>query len=106
MWIVALDRWLLSSAIFGTVVLLFGSLALLLIKQPVHRIRVIQWTLIACLFVPILQQFELLPGYSLALWKDSTEVAQFAKPLVANTVPTTDAKSSSFAPTAITSTRC
>lgn len=67
-WQNGLDLWLVHSAIFGGVVLLLGTLAVSLCREPIYRLRIIRWTFIACLLVPLIQQVDLLPNYSLKLW--------------------------------------
>ena len=91
MWSESLDRWVLQSAIFGTVVLFLGAVALMFAKQPVYRIRIIQCTLWACLCVPILQHCDLLPGYSLELWRELNKPTEMANS--ANAVPTLNGSS-------------
>lgn len=83
MWIEALDRWLVFSSVFGAIVLLLGSTALWFVKQPVHRIRIIQCTLVACFLVPALQQLELLPSYSIGLWQEANEPLPIQSPSTA-----------------------
>lgn len=60
-----IDRWIVGSAILGTVVLLLGSVSLLLVRHPLLRIRIIQSALLACLFVPLAHQLDLLPSYAI-----------------------------------------
>lgn len=67
-----LETWLLQSAIFGAVILTIGGLCVRLLKQPVHRIGAIQWTFLACLAVPAVQQLNLLPHLSLNLMTQDT----------------------------------
>ncbi|MCC7338761.1 MAG: carboxypeptidase regulatory-like domain-containing protein [Pirellulaceae bacterium] len=62
-----LEIWLLQSAIFGAIILGIGGLCVRLLKQPVHRVGAIQWTFLACLTVPAVQQLDLLPHLSLNL---------------------------------------
>jgi beta-lactamase regulating signal transducer with metallopeptidase domain/protocatechuate 3,4-dioxygenase beta subunit len=81
----ALDRWLLLSAFFGFVTLMLGALIVLLVRQPVHRIRVIQCTLIATLMVPALQQFECLPSYTLNIWPSISPIPAQGNDLTSNT---------------------
>ncbi len=76
------SQWLAHSIIFGGILLSLGVIAVLLFRQPVHRVRIIHWTLVACLLVPLLQRFEFLPGYSLGLLRGKAE---------ADTQMTTDA---------------
>ncbi len=55
-----LFSWLVRSALIGLVVLLVGSGAVLLLRQPVRRVRIIELVLWACLLAPFL---GMLPGY-------------------------------------------
>ena len=61
------ETWLLQSAIFGAVILAIGSLSVRILEQPVHRIGAIQWTCLACLAVPAVQQLNVLPHLSVNL---------------------------------------
>ncbi|QDV41140.1 BlaR1 peptidase M56 [Stieleria neptunia] len=61
------SQWLAHSMFFGAILLSLGAIAVLLFRQPVHRVRIIHWTLTACLLVPLFQRFEFLPNYSLGL---------------------------------------
>lgn len=60
-----LEQWLLHSALFGTVILAIGAIAVCLIREPIYRIAVIRWTFVACLLIPAAQQMKLLPSVSL-----------------------------------------
>ncbi len=42
--------WLVYSAIAGSLFLVIGCLAVRWRRQPVERLRLIEWTLLACLF--------------------------------------------------------
>ncbi|TWU00979.1 carboxypeptidase regulatory-like domain-containing protein [Stieleria varia] len=67
------SQWLAHSTIFGTILLAIGAIAVLLFRQPVHRVRIIHWTLVACLLVPLFQQFHFLPSYSLGLLQSTVQ---------------------------------
>ncbi len=56
----ALYAMLAQAALAGLVLLAIGSVAVLIVRQPARRIRVIEWTLVGLLIVPVL---GLLPGY-------------------------------------------
>lgn len=60
-----LASWLGYSALSGLLILGLGALAVRFCREPVYRIRIIQWSFIACLLVPVVQQFGLLPGFAL-----------------------------------------
>ena len=79
------SQWLAHSIIFGAFVLSLGAIAVLLFRQPVHQVRIIRWTLAACLLVPLLQQFQFVPSYSLGLLRSESEThASFATDASAN----------------------
>lgn len=61
------SQWLAHSAIFGAVLLAVGAIALRCFRQPVHRVRIVQWTFISCLLVPLLQTTQFAPAHSLGL---------------------------------------
>ena len=58
------SQWLAHATIFGFVLLTIGSLAVWRFPQPVHRVRIIGWTFVACLIVPFIQQFQFVPQHS------------------------------------------
>ncbi|MEQ1830366.1 MAG: M56 family metallopeptidase, partial [Pirellula sp.] len=62
-----IDRWIVGSAILGTVVLLLGTISLLIVRHPLLRIRIIQSALLACLFVPLVHQLDLFPSYAIKI---------------------------------------
>jgi beta-lactamase regulating signal transducer with metallopeptidase domain/uncharacterized GH25 family protein len=66
-WMNELGSWLGYSAISCLLILALGTLAVRFCREPIYRIRIIQWTFVACLLVPIVQQFELLPGPALPI---------------------------------------
>ncbi|HEV3021845.1 MAG TPA: hypothetical protein VGX76_05240, partial [Pirellulales bacterium] len=59
-WHLAVYDWLVRAASESLLLLVFGSLAVILIRQPARRARLITWTLGSCLVVPWL---GLLPGW-------------------------------------------
>ncbi len=68
LWLNEVALWLVHSAVFGAIILLGGTCAVWFCREPVYRIRIIHWTLVASLLVPVLQQVDLIPSYSLNLW--------------------------------------
>ena len=61
------ELWLCYAALSGLVILAIGSLAVWLCKEPIHKVRIIQWTFAACLVAPLVQVFGLTPGYEVGL---------------------------------------
>lgn len=59
-WGESLGAWLAGSALASLVVLAIGSGALLICRQPVRRLRIIELSLLGCLVVPWLGT---IPGY-------------------------------------------
>ena len=59
-WHVFIYDWLMQASLSTLLVLLAGAVAVLCVRQPVRRIRLIELTLIGCLIVPWL---GLIPGY-------------------------------------------
>jgi beta-lactamase regulating signal transducer with metallopeptidase domain len=59
-WSESLCWWLAYSALLSLLVLVLGSGATLLCRQPARRLRIIELTLAGCLLAPLL---GLLPGY-------------------------------------------
>ena len=57
--------WLVYSAIAGSLFLVIGCLAVRFRRQPVERLRLIEWTLLACLFAPLVNHLPGLPRWSL-----------------------------------------
>jgi WD40 repeat protein len=70
---------LIDFALFGSLILLVGCLALRFFRQPVERLRIIEWTLAGCLLAPLLQQIPGVPRWSLGLWPRA-EVAAADEP--------------------------
>ncbi|MEM9586611.1 MAG: M56 family metallopeptidase [Planctomycetota bacterium] len=64
---VNVDHWLLDSLVFGTIILMTGGAIATLCRQPAIQIRVIQWTFIAALLVPVLRQLPLMPRVDIAV---------------------------------------
>ncbi len=85
-WSNVVGEWLTHSAVFGAIILILGGAAVALIRQPVYRIRIIQWTLAACLAVPLLQQLPGLPGYSLPVWTTASDAPTAAPVTIADPV--------------------
>ena len=69
-WLDQFGTWLLHSAVFGSLILAAGGCAVCLCREPLYRTRIIHWTFVACLLVPLLQQVEIIPGYSLNVWQE------------------------------------
>ena len=69
------SQWLAHSMIFGSILLLLGAIGVVVFRQPVYRVRIIHWTLTACLLVPLLQSFDVLPDYSLGLLHAKAETS-------------------------------
>jgi beta-lactamase regulating signal transducer with metallopeptidase domain/uncharacterized GH25 family protein len=57
--------WLLESAFLSCIILAIGAIAVRLRRQPIERLRLIEWTLICCLVAPFLQLIPGLPHWSL-----------------------------------------
>jgi beta-lactamase regulating signal transducer with metallopeptidase domain/5-hydroxyisourate hydrolase-like protein (transthyretin family)/protocatechuate 3,4-dioxygenase beta subunit len=62
----ALVVWLVYSAVAATLFLVIGALTVCLRREPVERLRLIQWTLAACLLAPLVNQLPGMPRWSLA----------------------------------------
>jgi len=65
--------WFVSSAICGAALLLMGSLATWLAREPVYRIRIIQCTLLAALVAPVVQSSKILPEVNVWLGTRAAE---------------------------------
>ncbi|WP_013630187.1 M56 family metallopeptidase [Rubinisphaera brasiliensis] len=65
--------WFVSSAICGSALLLIGSLAACLAREPVYRIRIIQCTLLAALVAPVVQSSKILPDVDVWLGTRAAE---------------------------------
>jgi len=63
-----LGLWLLQSTLCGAIILSLGCLAVFRCRQPIFRIRIIHWTFLACLIVPVIRHWELLPTLRMGLW--------------------------------------
>lgn len=72
-----LIMWLAYSAAAATLFLATGTVAVLLRRQPVEYLRIIQWTLLACLLAPLVNQLPGVPRWSLAV---ATSVSQPIEP--------------------------
>ena len=59
---------LIDFALVGGLILLVGCVAMRFFKQPIERLRIIEWTLAGCLVAPLLQQIPGVPRWSLGLW--------------------------------------
>lgn len=64
-WQAAMSEWLLDSLLSTTVILTAGMAAAWCCRQPVYRIRIIQWTLAGCLLTPLAQRWGGLPEVAL-----------------------------------------
>ena len=84
-WMNELGSWLGYSAISCLLILSLGTLAVRFCREPVYRIRIIQWTFVACLLVPLVQQFELLPGPALPVPGASASSAEVSANIQAGT---------------------
>ncbi|MDZ4817811.1 MAG: M56 family metallopeptidase [Planctomycetota bacterium] len=80
-----LFQLLTDAAIFGTLFMLIGLACLYFCQQPAQQVRIIQWTFIAALLVPLLQQIPGVPHLSLGLWTLTRESQDEAVPVVAST---------------------
>ena len=56
--------WLLFSALAAGVFLVVGAIAVRFRRQPIERLRLIQWTMLACLLAPLVNQLPGLPQWS------------------------------------------
>ncbi len=56
--------WLVFSALAAGVFLAVGAVAVKLRRQPIERLRLIQWTMLACLLAPLVNQLPGLPQWS------------------------------------------
>ena len=65
--------WLFESALLTSLVLICGALATNFFHQPIKQIRVIQWTLIATVAIPLFQQLPMFPRWPVALLPVATE---------------------------------
>lgn len=73
MWYQQLGMWLLQCTLSGAVILAIGAVAMRFCKEPVDRVCVIRWTFLACLIVPLIRHWELLPGIPLPILSVSQE---------------------------------
>jgi beta-lactamase regulating signal transducer with metallopeptidase domain len=60
--------WLVDSALASLAVLILGSGAVLLCREPIRRLRIIELTLLGCLMVPWLSMVPGYPQLSIGLW--------------------------------------
>jgi len=67
------ESWLCYAALSGLVILAVGSMAVWICKEPIYKVRIIQWTFLACLIVPLVQVFGLTPGIEMGLLSAPTE---------------------------------
>ncbi|HWY88772.1 MAG TPA: M56 family metallopeptidase, partial [Gemmataceae bacterium] len=93
-WHVAIVNGLAHAAVGGTLFLAAGFLAVLLCRQPIRRIRLIELTLLGSLAVPVASQLPWLPHWSTGLLDLSTPVAKMqgaadsrAEPIAAMSAP-------------------
>jgi beta-lactamase regulating signal transducer with metallopeptidase domain len=59
--------WLVFSAVATGVFLAVGAVAVRFRRQPIERLRLIQWTLLACLLAPLANQLPGLPRWSVSM---------------------------------------
>nr|MBC8356325.1 hypothetical protein [Planctomycetota bacterium] len=90
MWLNEVSSWLIDSAVFGAVILALGSIAVYSCREPIYRIRIIQWTFTGCLLVPLLHQLDQVPSYHMALWSLPQENDQEAVQQPNDAVPATE----------------
>ncbi len=85
-WSESLYWWVVYSALLNLVVLALGSSAMLLCRQPIRRLRVIELTLAGCLVAPWL---GMIPGYpQLAiLWQPAAQPERQEIPTVPSPRP-------------------
>lgn len=67
--------WLVHATIIAGVVLTACYLVLRALREPTHRLRVIQWTLVGCLVAPLLNSVDAVPHWSLG-WLSSVEATE------------------------------
>jgi len=67
------ESWLCYAALSGLVILAVGSTTVWICKEPIYKVRIIQWTFLACLIVPLVQVFGLTPGIEMGLLSAPTE---------------------------------
>src|SRR6516162_3463417 len=65
--------WLAQSAFVGLVLLAAGCLGVLLCRQPVRRLRLMEITLVACLLAPLLSLCPAVPRWSLGWFESPSE---------------------------------
>src|SRR5271166_2252921 len=75
-----LCSWLLRSALVSLTILLIGSGAVLMWRQPARRVRIIELVLAGCLIAPLLGMIPGYPQLSVAWWH-AAAVKQQASPL-------------------------
>src|SRR5262245_58279306 len=77
-WHLTVLNYLIHAAVGGSLVLLAGVLAARACRQPVHRVRLIELTLLGSLLVPCLARVSALPHLSvgwLSLGMETTTTA-------------------------------
>jgi beta-lactamase regulating signal transducer with metallopeptidase domain/protocatechuate 3,4-dioxygenase beta subunit len=62
-WHLGVSNWLAHAAVGGTLILGVGFVAVLLCRQPIRRIRLIELTLLGAVAVPVLNQAPWLPRW-------------------------------------------
>ena len=70
-----LCSWLLRSALVSLTILLIGSGAVLVWRQPVRRVRIIELVLAGCLIAPLLGMIPGYPQLSVAWWHSADSKA-------------------------------
>jgi len=48
--------WLIRTAVFSSLVLIVGFMAMSCVRQPAERLRLMKWILAACLIIPWLPE--------------------------------------------------
>ena len=81
-----LCSWLVRSALVSLTILLIGSGAVLIWRQPVRRVRIIELVLAGCLIAPWL---GMIPGYPQlsVVWSHATAIKQQEAPLPPSVEP-------------------
>lgn len=80
-------RWLICSALCGSVVLILAAAVVRLVRQPASRIRLIQWALAGCLIAPWLPGLPVWKAISFPLMESrgpakQDEVAEFTSTVI------------------------
>lgn len=97
MWNVNLGLWLTHSAIFGTLILLLGCVAVWRTREPIYRIAIIRWSFLACLIVPLVQQTNVLPTLSIPWLPSESSIDAAATATPRSTTDLSQGSQSAFA---------